>query len=100
MDGTELSTAVKPQLGCVLVAVGVVGLTVGPMHQSRGAIVPHPWELCRLCRVGGLGGTRAVAGGRQARRTVPASPCPTLAGEGGVSGAPDPAAALVGANTP
>lgn len=71
------------------------------LRLPRGrARVLQPVVLCRLCRAGGLGGTRALAGGRQARRTVPASPCPTVAGEGGVLGAPDPAAALVGANTP
>lgn len=46
MDGKQLSTAVKPQLGCVRVSVAFI---VGPMCQAWDAIVPHPWELCKLC---------------------------------------------------
>ena len=120
---TALGTAIKPQVCCVLWASPcalcphvhcipvAVGLTWAPCTSPRCHCTPSLGAAQAVLgprRVGWPGGAgvlawgpgHVLAGGGQAGRTLPASPCPTIAGEGEVRLPQIPTAALMGANTP
>lgn len=99
MGGTQLSTAVKPQLGCVFVALGVLGALGGPRVPAPGCHCTPSLGAMRAVLSWGAGRDQG-SGWRQAGKDGPCKSLPNSSWEGGVSGAPDPAAALVGANTP
>lgn len=91
---------VRPCAYCVPKAMGGCGAHGGPWGSREpcaptpGATPPHPWGAewavlgDRWCWCPGVGPGHVLAGGRQAGRMLPASPCPTLAGEGVGIGCP------------